>query len=128
MNHSDDQTGAGLPLHVLDPGHGDPAHWVRFRHRVLARAAPELVRRREAGHFTVPDLLLSWGRFAVPGSLALAVVSALVLFVAPVEPETGFLGVEEFLAWDDDQPLPPGLLMEEETDLEIFLVAVEGRY
>ncbi len=117
-----------LPLELLDPGRGDDMYWPRFRSRVLSRAGPELLRRRREAQLTVSELVVGWGRLVVPGTLVAAAAAFLLFFSGPGEPEPTFLDVEELLVWDDQEVFPADLLAEEETDLEFFLVAVEGRF
>ncbi len=125
-----EETEPTVPLGPLDPGHDDPWYWDRFHSRVLAAAGPELARRRRLAEFTISDMVLSWGRLLVPGTLVAAAASAALLFFGvDADPELPLMDLEELLVWEAPEGgVPSALLTGEVADIEVFLVAVEGEY
>lgn len=83
MTSSDDTP----PLQSLDPGPVDPGYWERFQARVMEEAAPALDRRLRGAHPTVPQLVLSWGRFVVPSAVAAATVAWMLVSQSPLPTE-----------------------------------------
>ena len=81
-------------LTILDPGYDDPRYWVRFRSRVMERAANELSRRSLAAEEGVADFLQSWARTVVRTAAVAAAIAGMVLLRDP--PATA-VGVEEVL-------------------------------
>jgi hypothetical protein len=66
-------------LEPLDPGFHDPGYWVRFHGTVLSRAQGELSRRRQAVHWSVPEVVFQWRRTLVPLTLLAAGLAGLFL-------------------------------------------------
>ncbi len=79
-----------VDLTQADPGSADPAYWDRFHRSVTARAAVALSRRRAVVPVSFTDLVLQWGRAAVPLAAAAAMLAGLMLLQGgdefPVEP------------------------------------------
>lgn len=116
-----------VPLEELDPGRGDPAYWERFQGRVMQSAASRLERRRRAA-LTAGDVLLSWGRLLVPGTVAAAAVAALlVLQPVPMDDLESVAGLEEILADAENEgaPLPAFLHREQIVERDHVLFAVQ---
>lgn len=68
-----------LSLSGLDPGTRNPAYWGWFYRTVMARAGPELARRRGEGTVEVADVVASWSRALVPVALLAAALAGLLL-------------------------------------------------
>lgn len=68
-----------LSLHGLDPGSRDPGYWARFYRVVMARAGPELARRRGEATVEMADVVASWSRALVPMALLAAALAGLLL-------------------------------------------------
>ncbi len=85
-------------LELLDPGRGDPTYWMRFRAKVLRRAAPELARRRLMTEVSLPDVVMSWARAIVPAAVVAAALAGLLLLHDHTQvAQSGTVGVEELL-------------------------------
>lgn len=86
-------------LRVLDPAQRDPGYWMRFRARVLRRAAPELARRRLMADVSLSDVMMSWARAVVPAAVLAAMLAGLFLLTNhPAVPQPSSVSVEELLA------------------------------
>jgi hypothetical protein len=86
-------------LDLLDPAHGDPGYWMRFRGRVLRAAAPELARRRLVADVSMPEVVMSWARTVVPAAvLAAALAGVFLLKDRPPVTQPSSASVEELLA------------------------------
>lgn len=113
-----------VSLDALDPANGDPGYWERFQAGVMRAAGPELRRRRARGEVvTVTDVILSWGRMAVPAALVAATAAGML--ITPRSPEPEALGIEETLQAMVDEPVPD-LLHFDEPDASLVRVALEG--
>ena len=66
-------------LEVMDPGHGHPGYWDRFRARIMERAVFELARRGELARESVAAVLSGWSRSLIPVALAAAVIAAFLV-------------------------------------------------
>jgi len=80
---ADDELGRDMELasamELLDPGRADSTYWMRFRAKVLRRAAPELARRRLMAEVSLPDVVMSWARAIVPAAVIAAAMAGLLL-------------------------------------------------
>ena len=69
-----------VDLGLADPGADDPGYWDRFHRRVTVTAIAALsARRRNAVPVSFTDLVLQWGRAAVPLAAAAAMLAGLTL-------------------------------------------------
>ncbi|HET9949422.1 MAG TPA: hypothetical protein VFQ22_10915 [Longimicrobiales bacterium] len=84
-------------LALLDPAHGDPDYWRRFRAWVVQGAARELARRRLLARMTVSDVLRSWARTVVPTAVLTAAAAGLLLIRTGLLQSPQPIGVEELL-------------------------------
>ncbi len=115
-------------LEVLDPGHGDPERWDRFRAEVLERGALELARRR-ARAATLSGVLSGWSRRLIPVALVAAAVAAILL---GVEGSSGGASADpaalEDVLWGDVADGPFGAVMagDAHDNPVAFMAMVEG--
>jgi len=132
---SDEIEQSGIPgsppgLDELDPGREDVWYWSRFQERVMAQALPELLRRDRAARVTLAHVMESWSRLLVPGTVAAAVLGA-VLFLsqpepAPINDSPVLLDELTFPADGDQEGLPDFLASDDVLDRDAVLFAVEG--
>ena len=101
-------------LEVLDPAHGDPNYWFRFRGWVMGRAARELARRRLIADLTVGDVLTSWARAVVPTAVLAAIMAGMMLMRAGAVPTQRPIGVEELLVSEIPNETVPVFLLQDE--------------
>ena len=115
-----DPKGRNPDFRVLDPELRYPGYWVRFRGRVMERAADGL-RRRRLKEVGVVDLLQSWARWLVPAAAVASVVAGTLLSRStPILA----IGVEETLRIGlEDQTLPD--LMDQDAFGDPFLLIDE---
>lgn len=117
-----------VPLGEMDPGRHDPGYWARFHARVIEAAGPALRRRAELSRITMGDVLLSWSRLLVPGTLVAAAAAGVLLLVPDLAEEPApLLGFEEILHLEAARTdFPMHLTSLDALDGESVLVAVEG--
>lgn len=106
MKHTDSKRGNGWLAAIfdrLDPSRTDPAYWVRFKQSVLARALPELARRRREIPLSLSDVVSSWARTLLPTAAAAAAIGTFLILRPLAAPDdaqganAAEVGVEELL-------------------------------
>ena len=102
-------------LGLLDPAHGDPNYWLRFRAWVLKNAAAELARRRLMHELTVADVMTSWARAVVPTAILAATLAGLLLMRGQSVPPAQPVGIEELLVSEVEGQTIPAALAPQET-------------
>ena len=92
-------------LEVLDPGHGHPGYWDRFRARIMERAVFELAMRRERARESVASVLSGWSRSLIPVALAAVVIAAFIVSneARRASDATPLLVLEDVLASDSGE-------------------------
>ncbi|NIP59921.1 MAG: hypothetical protein GWM92_16540 [Gemmatimonadetes bacterium] len=118
-----------IPLDALDPETWEPGYWVRFRRKVMDRAALELARRGRRRPVTVSQVVGSWARALVPAAVVAAAAS---IFLLPAPPATGasearLAGIEELLTGElEELPIPVVLASEGAGDEPTAEPEIEG--
>jgi len=114
----------------LDPGRSDVWYWARFQDRVMAEAVPELLRRQRSARVTLAQVMESWSRLLVPGTVAAAAVAATLLLSQAESPpiNESVVVLEElmFPVGPDQEELPEFLVSGDALDRDAVLFAVEG--
>jgi len=122
---------AGTHVVELDPARSDPGYWAHFQDRVMARALPELARRRRQAHLSVVDVVHSWSRLLVPAAVAAAAVAGMLLMSdLPGDTEAQALtvaGIEDMVLplQSDEEAVLVFLMSEDPPDAEELLWALE---
>ncbi len=133
MIHDDETSdipGRTPDFEELDPGRSDVWYWARFQDRVMAEAMPELLRRQRSARVTFAQVMESWSRLLVPGTVAAAAVAA-TLLLSQAEPppiNDSVVVLEEliFPVGPDQEALPDFLVSGDALDRDAVLFAVEG--
>lgn len=89
-------------LTQADPGSTDPTYWDRFHRSVTARASAALSRRRAVVPVSFTDLVVQWGRAAVPLAAAAAMLAGITLLQSGDEPPIEPVALEDVLTRGPD--------------------------
>ena len=105
-----------VDLSPVDPASVDPGYWDRFHHVVMTRAIAGLSRRRRAVPVSITDLILQWGRAAVPIAAAAAALAGLALMGEMTLSAPEPVALEELLSHDPDGTDLTGLFLANGTE------------
>jgi hypothetical protein len=92
-----------VDLNLADPGASDPGYWDRFHRRVTVTAMAALsARRRQVVPVSFTELVLQWGRAAVPLAAAAAMLAGLTLLDGSDRLQSEPIALEDVLSHGPD--------------------------